>query len=124
LEAESGIELHRGVASDFEAAIFGGRWAEAVQLLPEMGIPSETPKSTAPSSSTSSVASAKSKAIVTGTGTKMEQAKFLIAQQKYLELLELGQQKKALNVLRLELAALTKDQEALHAISVYVICSL
>lgn len=89
-----------------------------------MGIPSETPKSTAPSSSTSSVASGKSKAIVTGTGTKMEQAKFLIAQQKYLELLELGQQKKALNVLRLELAALTKDQEALHAISVYVICSL
>jgi hypothetical protein len=50
----------------------------------------------------------------------MDKAKFLIAQQKYLEYLEAGQQKRALAVLRGELANLTTESEVLHSVSVYV----
>jgi len=48
----------------------------------------------------------------------MDRAKFLIAQQKYLEYLEGGQQKRALAVLRGELANLTTESEVLHSVSV------
>lgn len=47
----------------------------------------------------------------------MENIRFLISQQKYLEMLELGAQKKALAVLRNELAPVTRDSEVLHALS-------
>ena len=50
-------------------------------------------------------------------GSNADKARFLIAQQKYLEYLEVGQQKKALSVLRGELARLTRDSEALHGMS-------
>jgi len=66
------------------------------------------------------MASGKMKDPASGTGSSAEQARFLIAQQKYLEFLELGQQKKALAVLRGELALLTKDSEHLHLVSGYV----
>ena len=49
--------------------------------------------------------------------TPAHQARFSIAQQKYLEYLELGQQKKALNTLRQELAPVVKDSEVLHNLS-------
>lgn len=42
---------------------------------------------------------------------------FLIARQKYLELLETDQQKKALAVLRGELAPVAKVPEKLHELS-------
>jgi hypothetical protein len=73
-----------------------------------------------PVSSRSSIASGKTRAVAAGKGTTAEQVKFLVAQQKYLELLEQGQQKKALAVLRNELAPVTKDSEVLHTISGYV----
>lgn len=47
----------------------------------------------------------------------MDRAQFLIAKQKYLEYLEAGHQKKALGVLRNELAASATDSEALHDLS-------
>lgn len=98
----------------------GGRWSEAIQLLDQLGIPSDTTVSSEPESSSSSIASGKTKASAKGTGSTAEKARFFIAQQKYLEYLELGQQKKALSVLRGELAHLTKDSDILHSMSGYV----
>lgn len=118
LETESGYKLSSQPAADFQAAILGGRWAEAVALLPELGIDA-LPGASEPLSPSSSIASGRTKAVATGNGTVAEQAKFLISQQKYLEYLEVGQQKKALATLRSELAPATasKDSEVLHTLS-------
>ena len=48
-------------------------------------------------------------------------ARFMIAQQKYLELLEAQNVNAALHVLRDELAPLNADLDELHALSGYVI---
>ncbi|WRT65705.1 uncharacterized protein IL334_002651 [Kwoniella shivajii] len=122
LEIESGYQLSSPSASDFQSAILGGRWSEALALLPELGIPITIQQE--PESSGSSIASGKTKAIVAGkgTGSISGQANFLIAQQKYLEYLEVGQQKKALGVLRGELARVAKDQEVLHSLSGFMMC--
>jgi hypothetical protein len=117
LEAESGYQLSTQPAADFQAAIMGGRWSESIQLLDQLGIPSVTSIPTEPESSSSSIASGKTKASAKGTGSNAEKARFYIAQQKYLEYLELGQQKKALSVLRGELAQLTRDSDKLHSMS-------
>lgn len=114
LQAESGYTLSSAPAADFQAAILGGRWSEALSLLPDLGIPVTLGES----SSGSSIASGKTKA--TGKGTVQEQARFLISQQKYLELLEVGQQKRALGVLRGELAPVIREPEILHGISGWV----
>lgn len=50
------------------------------------------------------------------------QALFMILRQKYLELLELGQIKRALTVLRSELAHLAPHSDELHALSGYIVC--
>ncbi|ODN76638.1 hypothetical protein L202_05285 [Cryptococcus amylolentus CBS 6039] len=99
LEAESGYKLSTRAGSDFQQAILGGRWAEALALLPELGIPASA-----------------------AFATPSDQARYLIAQQKYLEYLELGQQKKALGVLRGELAKVAKDQNVLHTLSGFMMC--
>ena len=121
LEAESGYQLSSRPAAEFHSAILGGRWSEAVALLPELGI-NTTPSNSEPASSSSSIASGKTAAVATGKGTIAEQAKFLITQQKYLEYLEVGQQKKALATLRSELAPATaaKNSEILHTLSRFV----
>nr|XP_031862925.1 uncharacterized protein CI109_001399 [Kwoniella shandongensis]KAA5529997.1 hypothetical protein CI109_001399 [Kwoniella shandongensis] len=123
LEAESGFHLSTAAASDFQAAILGGRWSEALALLPELGIPTAS-NTVEPESSSSSIASGKTKATMMGkgSGSVTDQARFLIAQQKYLEYLEVGQQKKALGVLRGELARVAKDQDVLHTLSGFMMC--
>jgi hypothetical protein len=115
LEAESGYVLSSQSAQDFQSAILGGRWSEALGLLPHLGIPLPPPPPV--SSSSSSVASGKSKAVASGRGTPAENIRFLVSQQKYLEMLEVGIQKKALAVLRNELAPVTRDSEVLHTLS-------
>lgn len=117
LAKESGYTLASPAAEDFQAAILGGRWSEATALLPDLGI-SSTPMDLEASSSRSSIASGKVKA--TGHESPSDHAKFLIAEQKYLEYLEAGHQKKALGVLRSELAAAATDSDALHDLSGYV----
>lgn len=110
---ESGFTLASRAALDFQAAVLGGRWSEAISLLSDLGITSRPLTKVA--SSRSSIAS--------GLTTKeadvnpAEHAKFLIAQQKYLEYLESGQQKKALAVLRNELASSATDKDSLHDLS-------
>ncbi len=54
--------------------------------------------------------------------TAGKQALFLILQQKYLELLEANQTKRALAVLRTELAPLAAHTDKLHALSGYIMC--
>lgn len=122
LEAESGFQLSGRAASDFEAAVLGGRWSEAIELFSQLGVPVAPATGPEVASSSSSIASGKSKAVASGKGTPAEQARFLISQQKYLEYLELGQQKKALAVLRSELAPVAKDSEVLHTLSGYMMC--
>ena len=101
----------------------GGRWAESIQLLEQLGIPTTPTIANEPESSSSSIASGKTKASFRGTGSDAEKARFWIARQKYLEYLEAGLQKKALSVLRGELAHLTKDSDMLHTMSGYVLLS-
>lgn len=48
---------------------------------------------------------------------RLQDAKFLISQQKYLELLEAGQTTTALHVLRNEIAPLDVDSDQLHLLS-------
>lgn len=102
-------------ALDFQEAVLGGRWFEATALLPELGLETSGPVASEGSSSSSSVMSGKVRA--TGLESPMDRAQFLIAKQKYLEYLEAGHQKKALGVLRNELAASATDSEALHDLS-------
>ncbi|OCF74989.1 hypothetical protein I204_03836 [Kwoniella mangroviensis CBS 8886] len=123
LELESGYNLSTTQANDFQSAILGGRWSEALGLLPGLGIhitPTPEPEPEVGSSS-SSIASGKILKIK-GSNSISDQMKFLISQQKYLEHLEIGQQKKALGVLRGELNKVAKDQEVLHTLSGFMMC--
>nr|XP_018264722.1 WD-repeat protein [Kwoniella dejecticola CBS 10117]OBR86880.1 WD-repeat protein [Kwoniella dejecticola CBS 10117] len=124
LEVESGYQLSESHATDFQLAILGGRWSEAIALLPELGIPPSPATNNEPGSPSSSIASGKTKITSLGnvSGSLSDQANFLIAQQKYLEYLEIGQQKKALGVLRGELARVAKDQDVLHTLSGFMMC--
>ncbi|BEJ00907.1 hypothetical protein CcaverHIS631_0507640 [Cutaneotrichosporon cavernicola] len=122
---ESGYTLASRAARDFESAILGGRWAEATALLSAVGIsPVEDVATSTPEagSSRNSIASGKTKATTHEHPT--DRAKFFIARQKYLEFLEAGHQKKALGVLRNELAASAADSESLHDLSGYMMCSV
>ncbi|KAL7419568.1 hypothetical protein Q5752_005480 [Cryptotrichosporon argae] len=128
LEAESGFVLASRASADFQAAILGGRWAEAIALLAEIGVapvpaptPSDGPAEPQPASSSSSAASL-CPPTPAGNDGPAYRARFLIAQQKYLEYLEAGQQGKALRVLRHELAQSASDSDALHTLSSYMMC--
>ena len=54
----------------------------------------------------------------------LQEAKFLISQQKYLEYLEKGKTTMALHVLRNELAPLHTDPELLHPLSRFAVFTL
>ena len=108
LEAESGITLASQPVIDLQAAILGGRWSESLSLLQQLDIiPADAEE---PASSSSSMRSGKGE-------TTSDAIRFLISRQKYLEILEAGQSKKALAVLRSELAAVVKDADVLHTLS-------
>jgi hypothetical protein len=51
----------------------------------------------------------------------VQEARFLISQQKYLELLEARKTTAALQVLRNELAPLNVDPDQLHSLSRYIL---
>ena len=115
LEAESGITLASQPVIDLQAAILGGRWSESLSLLQQLDIIPSTDEE--PSSSASSMRSTSGKAKDAGGGTHPNAVRFLISRQKYLEMLEVGQSKKALAVLRSELAGVVRDPEVLHTLS-------
>lgn len=171
LEAESGFEQEPPVALALKRAVLGGRWAEASQLLVELGIVREQDRaglrrsssqmSVAPSGISPSTAIAASPsaadahpqqpthlppvsmslpaqptfALQSSSSTPTHQpssssstspngrrALFLLLRQKYLELLEQGQTKRALAALRSELARLAPQSEELHQLSGLIVC--
>lgn len=127
LEAESGYTLASRAVDDFQSAILGGRWSEALVFLPDLGIDTADTGSTVKAKAEASTSSSPAASIndssslnASGGGSSLtvaQQVKSLISQQKYLEYLELGQQKKALATLRTELAPIVKDSDHLHTLS-------
>ncbi|KAF8965302.1 WD40 repeat-like protein [Flammula alnicola] len=96
LEAESGYTMESPEVSQFRQYILDGMWSKAEAALVRLGVEQDE-----------------------GLGD----AKFLISQQKYLELLEARKSTAALQVLRNELAPLNVDSDQLHTLSSLIMCS-
>lgn len=96
LEAESGYKMETPDVSLFRSYIHKGQWNEAENCLDRLGIKGEEHRRI---------------------------FRFLISQQKYLELLESQNVNTALHVLRNELAVFTANQDELHSLSSLIMCS-
>ncbi|GAA5867882.1 hypothetical protein JCM1840_003474 [Sporobolomyces johnsonii] len=96
LQAESGFTLEAPAATQFRSGILGGRWDEVEALLSQLPIQREE---------------------------DLSSIRFAIRQQKFLEAMEAKETKKALSVLRNELATLSRDSDRLHFLSSLVMCS-
>ncbi|KAJ7172204.1 WD40 repeat-like protein [Mycena filopes] len=96
LEAESGYAMETSEVADFRRFILEARWSKAESALHRLGVRDRE---------------------------ALWDARFLISQQKYLELLEAQQTTEALHVLRNELAPLDVDSEQLHVLSSLMMCS-
>lgn len=176
LEAESGYEQEPPVALALKRAVLGGRWAEASQLLVELGIVHEQDRAglrrstsqttvgggvnalsstsvasptaserppppaistslpvhptfalqdmTTPPAATAVVSDVDRMAASPSTpSSDGRRALFMLLRQKYLELLEQGQTKRALAALRSELARLAPHSEELHSLSGLIVCA-
>ncbi|KAF9469272.1 WD40 repeat-like protein, partial [Collybia nuda] len=96
LEAESGYSMETSEVSDFREYILDGSWSKAEAALMRLGVSDDE---------------------------GLWDARFLISQQKYLELLEAKKTTSALHVLRNELAPLNVDSDELHTLSSFIMCS-
>lgn len=96
LEAESGYAMESPEVSQFRQYILDGLWSKAEMALERLGVQENE---------------------------GLWDAKFLISQQKYLELLEAKKATEALHVLRNELAPLNVDPDQLHTLSSLIMCS-
>ncbi|KAJ7582958.1 WD40 repeat-like protein [Mycena floridula] len=95
LEAESGYTMEAHEVSEFRQYVLDGFWTKAEAALLRLGVDDED----------------------------VWEARFLIYQQKYLELLEAQKTTAALLVLRNELAPLNVDSDQLHSLSSLIMCS-
>jgi len=107
LEAESGYTMESPQVSQFRRYILTGRWAKAETLLPSLFPDNQDHLCVASSSFPSH----------SPPLTISQDARFLISQQKYLELLEARKTTAALHVLRNELAPINTETEHLHTLS-------
>ncbi|KAF8077731.1 WD40 repeat-like protein [Lyophyllum atratum] len=96
LEAESGYVMEEPEVYDFRQYILDGSWTKAEAALMRLGVSEDD---------------------------GLWDAKFLISQQKYLELLEAKKTTSALHVLRHELAPMNVDSDQLHTLSSLMMCS-
>ncbi|KAJ6630542.1 WD40-repeat-containing domain protein [Mycena sp. CBHHK59/15] len=96
LEAESGYAMEAPEVTDFRRFILEARWSKAENALHRLGVRDRE---------------------------GLWDARFLISQQKYLELLEAQKTTDALHVLRNELAPLDVDSDQLHILSSLMMCS-
>ncbi|KZT71398.1 WD40 repeat-like protein [Daedalea quercina L-15889] len=96
LEAESGYTMESPEVAEFRRCILDADWARAEAALMRLGFADDD---------------------------RLWEAKFLISQQKYLELLEASKITAALHVLRNELAPMNVDPDQLHALSSLMMCS-
>ncbi|KAI8099426.1 WD40-repeat-containing domain protein [Halteromyces radiatus] len=97
LQKEAEIELESKTVQDFRQAILSGQFPLAEELLSTL-------------------------TLVQSQQT-MDHVKFLIREQRYLELLEAKNTMKALQVLRQELTPLGQDVHRLHQLSSLILCS-
>jgi len=109
LEGESGYSLESPTASRFREAVMQGSWPVVELSLAGMGLTSENDLQV--------TCSLGNWTLVTQT---LQAARFLVSQQKYLELLEGGQISGALEVLRNELAPTHSGVDKLHLLSRFV----
>ena len=113
LEAESGYVMETSRVAEFRRCILEGAWSEAESALEHLGVAENDGLwvwSIARFERTSSF-----------SFSELQEAKFLISQQKYLEYLESGKTAIALHVLRNELASIHTDPDLLHPLSRFVI---
>ncbi|KAF8623533.1 hypothetical protein AX15_006309 [Amanita polypyramis BW_CC] len=96
LEAESGYAMEAQEVSQFRQYILHGLWAKSEASLMCLGVHDQA---------------------------SLLEARFLISEQKYLELLEANRTTAALYVLRNELAPLEIDSDHLHMLSSLIMCS-
>ncbi|QIX01481.1 hypothetical protein AMS68_006998 [Peltaster fructicola] len=125
LSKESGYQLEVPSVAAFRAAVLQGEWQEAEMLL--FGF-----EHTASSAQENGQAWQKSRTtrnsydksgLPLAEGADTVALRFLLRQQKYLELLEARNLSAALHVLRNELAPLKQDTAKLHALSSFMMCS-
>ncbi|KAJ3178272.1 hypothetical protein HDU85_005269 [Gaertneriomyces sp. JEL0708] len=94
LEKESGLALEAPAVSEFRSGVLVGDWEKVEASFDILDI----------------------------NASDLQAVKFLIREQKYLELLEAQDIKAALHVLRHELAPLKINAEQLHELSSYMMC--
>lgn len=133
LSKESGYELEIPSVAAFRSAVLSGEWEEAESLLlghdvaeADGGVSlgnghSTSWRNTARLSFGSQNGSSR-KGLPLAEGANTTWLKFLLRQQKYLELLEARDLSAALGVLRSELQPLKTDTGRLHFLSSLVIC--
>ncbi|KAL9715363.1 hypothetical protein Ac2012v2_002027 [Leucoagaricus gongylophorus] len=96
LEAESGYSMESPQVSQFRRYVLSGLWSKAEALLA---------------------------CLFPDNDDGLCDARFLISQQKYLELLEARKTTAALHVLRNELAPINTETQQLHTLSSFLMCS-
>lgn len=96
LSKESGYALESPTITTFRNGVLDGKWETVARLLQDEMIVE---------------------------GESLNTVRFLIAEQKFLEHLESRTTKKALSVLRNELAPLNHNPERLHQLSSYMMCA-
>lgn len=95
LEEESQVPLETGAVAALRCAVLEGEWDRSSEILRSLaGVPAE----------------------------HMQQAEFLIQQQKFLEFLEEGSTAAALLQLRSQLTPLCTDQHRLHQLASWLVC--
>lgn len=136
LSRESGYELEIPSVAAFKHAVLHGEWEEAEALLlgteaseTDGGVPLGNGHSNASPSwrkanrlSIGSQNGLSRRGLPLADGADITCLKFLVRQQKYLELLEIRDVSSALNVLRNELTPLKTDTQRLHFLSSLVMC--
>lgn len=115
LTQESGYELESPIVAAFRRAVLQGDWREAESLL--FG---STPAENGGGVNISNRESYRVGGLECAEGADLNEMKFRLREQKYLELLEDGDRASALNVLRQELTPLHQDIGKLHYLSRYV----
>ncbi|UZJ55348.1 hypothetical protein CBS101457_004668 [Exobasidium rhododendri] len=119
LEAESGVMLEHTSIVGFRKAVMAGDWKNAERLLVD-GLKYAATRMTA---STHPMAVDLDVVLRDPQSRGLDSIKFLLHQQRYLELLESRQTRKALSVLRKRLAPLNHGSERLHQLSSLVMCA-
>lgn len=106
---DSGYQLESPAVTAFRTAVLEGLWTEAEQFLLGAASAADGPNATG-------------NGLVLEAGADRDAMRFCIRKQKFLELLEQRDHRKALSILRTELTPLNQDAQHLHALSSLLMC--